>query len=101
MIEIPLDASAVGHEPWPLDSERVRAEICLFAFRMTERFVLREREVAQIVLVLKGLAWRTIPPTSNLSDAFDQEPLLEAIHAHLTDENEVFEGTVSAFQSKL
>ena len=102
MVEIPFDSAPEVREAWPLDSDRVQAEIALFAYGPPTRVVLRDKQVTQIVRVLKGLAWRTRRAPLGLEETFDQDPLIEALYSIVADESsKPFKGTISDLQTKL
>jgi hypothetical protein len=103
MIEIPLGAASEVREAWSLDSERVQAEISLFAYNLAPPIILRDREVSQITRVLKGIAWKSRRTPATLDQAFDEAPLIEALYTMLADETEErsFIGTVSELQAAL
>ena len=103
VVEIPFDSPPEEREAWPIDSDRVQAEIALFAFRRPTPLVLRDREVTQIARVLKGFAWKTRQSPRSLGEAFDEAPLIEVLYTLLTDEspNEPFKGSISELQRKL
>jgi hypothetical protein len=103
MIEIPLSAAPEAREAWSLDSARAQAYISLFAYRLADPIVLRDREVSQIVRVLKGIAWKSRRVAVDLCQAFDEAPLIEALYTLLTEETEdqSFKGTISELQTEL
>ena len=102
MVEIPFDAAPEIREAWPLASDRVQAEITPFAYGPPTRVVLRDKQVTQIVRILKDLAWKTRRAPLGLDETFDQSPLAEALHSIIADESaKPFKGTISELQPKL
>ena len=102
MVEIPFESPPEVRKAWPLDSDSVEAEVALFAYSRPIPIVLRDRQVTQIIRVMKGLAWRTHRAPENLSDAFDDDPLLEALDAIVnTDSPKPLECTMSELLNKL
>lgn len=98
-IGLPSSPERIQQKIWPLRSERVKAWIAEFTWDQSQ-IVLAEREIDRIVTVLVGKAWHDSRHDVELTDAMDQDPLLEALLI-LMHEHAIFDKTCTALQTAL
>jgi hypothetical protein len=98
-IGLPSSPERLQQKTWPLRSERVKAWIAEFIWHQSG-IVLAEREIDRIVTVLVGKAWHDPRHDIELTDAMDQDPLLEALLI-LMHEHAIFDKTCTALHTAL
>lgn len=84
---------------WPLRSDRVKAWIAEFTWNESG-IVLAEREIDRIVTVLVGKAWHDQRNDVELTEAMDDDPLLEAIMIFM-HEHAIFDKNATALIASL
>ena len=77
-IGLPTASEQPLPKTWPLRSERVKAWVAEFVWDQSG-IVLAEREIDRIVTVLVGKAWHDQRNDIEVTEAMDQDPLLEAL----------------------
>ena len=77
-IGLPTTSEQPLPKTWPLRSERVKAWVAEFVWDQSG-IVLAEREIDRIVTVLVGKAWHDQRNDIAVTEAMDQDPLLEAL----------------------
>ncbi len=98
-IGLPFSSTPPNRDTWPLRSERVKAWIAEFVWERAG-MVLAEREIDRIVTVLVGKAWHDPRHDSELADAMDTDPLLEAVVIFM-HEHAVFDKSCTALKAEL
>lgn len=98
-IGLPNSLERPRREYWPLRSERIKAWVAEFVW---DQFgvVLAEREIDRIVTVLVGKAWHDQRHDIAVTEAMDQDPLLEALLI-LMQEHAVFDKSCTALKAEL
>ena len=86
-------------ESWPLRSGRVKAWIAEFMWDLS-CIVLAEREIDRIITVLIGKAWHDPRHDTELTEALDADPLLEAL-VILMHEHAVFDKSCTALKATI
>lgn len=98
-IRLPQVSELSHSETWPLRSDRVKAWIAEFVWDQSG-IVLAEREIDRIVTVLAGKAWRDPRIDTELTEAMDADPLLEALLIFM-HEHAIYDKSCTALKAAL
>lgn len=98
-IVLPTSSDQPLPKTWPLRSERIKAWVAEFVWGQSG-IILAEREIDRIVTVLVGKAWHDQRNDITVTEAMDQDPLLESLLI-LMQEHAVFDKSCTALKEEL
>lgn len=99
VIALPTPEEQPTARPWPLRSERVKAWIAELVWQRQD-IVLGERDIDRIITVLIGKAWKDQRTNIALTEAVDQDPLLDALIVFM-QQNAAFDGSSTKLLAEL
>jgi hypothetical protein len=98
-IRIPIVSERPQRDTWPLHSNRVKAWIAELVWAQSG-IVLAEREIERVVMVLVGKAWHDLRNDVELTEAMDEDPLLEALMIFM-HEHAIFDKSSTTLKASL
>ena len=98
-IKLPTSSGQPLPQTWLLRSERIKAWIAEFMWDQTG-VVLAERVIERIVTVLVGKAWHDPRHDVELTEAMDEDPLLDALLIFM-HEHSVYDKSCTALKADL